>query len=125
MTVGGEEIATVDVPLINQRFGFHLLPIGCHSLNDDPADATDETQTAAWTAENADKLVLANASWSDGEECHDGLLNNDEANVDCVCIRGTASHLGRFCLPSLLLLLLDDDLLSFIQRQQQMMGRCQ
>jgi hypothetical protein len=82
MTVGGEEIAVVDVPLINQNFGFHLLPVGCDSLNE-PPEVVDETETDEFRAENAETIMLANSSWWDGEECHDGMLNNDEENVDC------------------------------------------
>lgn len=82
MTVGGEEIAAVDVPIINQKFGFHLIPIGCDSLNDPPA-IVDETDTDAWKLENAEAIMFENASWWDGHQCHDGLLNGDEENVDC------------------------------------------
>ena len=83
MTVGGEEVAMVDVPVINQQFGFHLLPMGCSSLNDEAPVVVDERETAAWKLEHAEEMMLANNSWWDGEDCHDGLLNNDEENVDC------------------------------------------
>ena len=82
MTLGGEEIAAVDVPIINQRFGFHLLPIGCDSLND-PAEEVDETTTDAWRVSHAEEIMFANSTWWDGKQCHDGLLNGDEENVDC------------------------------------------
>ena len=61
MTIGGEEIAAVDVPIINQRFGFHLLPIGCDSLND-PAEEVDETTTDAWRVSHAEEIMFANST---------------------------------------------------------------
>jgi hypothetical protein len=90
MTIGGEEIAAVDVPIINQYFGFHLIPIGCDSLHDPVPESVYE-DSDEYKATHTEEMF--NASWWDGKECHDGLLNGDEEAVDC------GGSCNRVCYP--------------------------
>lgn len=47
--IGGEEIALIDVPYVNQAAGFSRLPRGCDSI----VDTTPEPTWCAWSAGQA------------------------------------------------------------------------
>ena len=67
MTIGGEEIATVDIPIINQQFGFHRVPRGCESLVLPPPPPPS-------LAEQVEIVVPV---------CANGVLDPGEEAVDC------------------------------------------
>eukprot|EP01052_Picozoa_sp_SAG31_P032894 SAG31_NODE_3655_length_4020_cov_15.839582_3_plen_335_part_00 len=88
LTIGGEELAVMDVPMINDRYGFHKLPLGCDShLPDDspPSDGLNLGSLVSNTQRDTAYDVGGDAdtqSW-DGDHCYDGIWNIDEWGTDC------------------------------------------
>ena len=77
----------MDVPLINRKFGFGNLPMGCNTWDRELAPSHEPVQDLTigvpFGFEEADLQLLQNQSWYDGDECHDSILNNNEQGVDC------------------------------------------
>jgi hypothetical protein len=82
LTVGGEEIAPMDVPLINERFGFVKLPMGCDTLAAEDKDAINTLRDRPPPPPPVTHAIH-NESWYDGDMCYDNILNNDEQGIDC------------------------------------------
>ena len=86
LTIGGEELAYMDVPLINHKFGFHKIPIGCASHL--PSDDTENDGIGSFMQNSHRDTANSigndgdTGSW-DGDHCHDGLFNMGEYGVDC------------------------------------------
>eukprot|EP01051_Picozoa_sp_SAG22_P001127 SAG22_NODE_41_length_25488_cov_6.133719_2_plen_881_part_00 len=106
LTIGGEELAYMDVPLINNKLGWHDLPLGCDShlpADDIPSDQLSLGDLMSNTHRDTSVDIGGEAdggSW-DGDHCHDGIWNMDEDGPDCggrcfaACLPCQCSYVGR------------------------------